>query len=245
MKINLLEQNLILSIKKEEKIFPFLGISTPDENHIYVNYLLIGKHLSLHSAKAPFIKHQRNNNTKNNIFERLLSDFSRPDAYEIIEGYSFNYDWLKRKNVKSFSEAQIKIFDTRENCDSIIYHFDEIEKAGWEKGGLGVRGVLLSTSREPELTDIKKTLQQYFHSTKEKETRLKCKFGDKCLLLSIYNDETIPPSSYRMESVRLDLNLKSKIPGAELIIKIPKKWDEDFIVKNTGWERIGERESPV
>lgn len=241
-KISLLEQNLILSIRKGEKIIPFFAISTPDENNIYVNYLLIGKHLTLHASRAPFIKRVRDNYTKNNMYERKLCDFSKPEAHEIIEGYSFSYDLLDREEIKSFTEGQMKIFDSKENNHLWIYAFEELEKSGWQKGGLGIQGVLLPASREPESSEIKNIMKKYLSPKGEKETSIKCKFSDKCLLLSIYNDEVIAPSSYSL-GTHFNLNMKTTTPGAELIIKIPKKWNDDIITKNAGWTRIEDKES--
>ena len=124
------------------------------------------------------------------------------------------------------------LIKTKVNYLRIII-WEVFKKAGYDGGGLCISGVLLPASKEPEQSKIKETLDKYI-PPREKETRFKCKFDGKCLLLTVY-DAKIPPFGSIL-GVSHKINMVAEGKGEkELIIKLFPKRGEKAIVKNPGW----------
>ena len=235
--VSLLRAYFLVFVKRGSDFFPFMGICIPKKETIIVEYYMIGEHLTFHLTRKPFLKHQRENYNKKNLFEREIS-LSDKNSYEFIEGYGISKEYFDPKLSKTFTFEQIQRLEEKKKTIRII-NSDELSKFGYfQKGGLEFMGVVL-----PHFTDNKKEINNLFKRyfpTRKVIHREVCEFPDKYLLLNFYEDESLSSLGKKI-CVSQRIDQMSNKTNKELILKMfPKTWRDNIVIKNNGWTDLKE-----
>lgn len=228
-KLSLLDFNYIFFIKDKELYYPFIAINIEDKN-IYLNYLPLNEHSSLHFGKKPFIKHSRKNYETKNIFERR---FEKHD-FGVIDNYLFKPRSLIEKNLlRAYPHDIISHLDN--NRQLVIIPLEEYEHSGWcdNNKGLGFIEFYLP-DKDP---NYQNEMQHYIENIPLKNTFSIALKNESSLVIILYSKPFKNEASDCSKTIYTIRNMHSFADNAEIFMKpMTKKYDEKVIVSNTGFK---------
>lgn len=226
---NILPHSFVCFMKNDHGYMPFFSINKRKMD-IYINYLLIDNHLSLHYSFDPNIKHSRINNTKNNFFETQVGTLSS-DNFDFIDGYALGCNLLQQNNC--WSKTIIDFFDQSKIG---VIDIDFYKKEGWfNDSGLGFEGLVINTSDYKFQGREIEVFKNKYHIEHNKQFFWSFSCGDKTIILSIYNCEDIGSGAIKMNR-RIDMQASTKQASAILLFNMFTKSHEDNVIaKNDSW----------
>ena len=136
---DLLKNNGIIVVLKDNKVYALGGIFIKNKNNFYVNYYFPGlrgnlDHISIHANTEPIV-HLRNADKKN-IYEQKIKDFNTVDYYEPFPLRAISISFLQPPHCKGLSLSFLEKYKERTN-------FYIIKEDMYNEGGVGFDGVFL------------------------------------------------------------------------------------------------------
>lgn len=229
---NLSNNNLLISIKRDGKVYLFCGINTNQENNLYINYFKWGDHLSLHAAFKPYVKHLRGDDNDETHYETLVEHWDDSLVGETLGERGISLAWFQDQHHTPLSPKMIDCLNKSVRRHEII-DCEELIKGDPLDKGICIKGVLVLENKAPHDDNLVRFMNE-FMLREHIGLILKHKFSDKCLLLSLYV-RNIGEYGHTFE-VTHELEMQTTGLGpSELIIRCLPKPGQSVIVKSDNW----------